>query len=86
MKGTRTCIACKKKGPKEEFIRIVADKNGDNIIDYDQKINARGVYICNKHECFERILKMKDISKILKIKTTKEKFINVICELGENIH
>lgn len=86
MKCTRTCIACKKKGQKEEFIRIVADENGDNIIDYDQKINARGVYICNKRECFERILKMKDISKILKIKTTKDKFINVICELGENIH
>lgn len=86
MKCTRTCIACKKKGPKEEFIRIVADKNGDSVIDYDQKINARGVYICNDSKCFERILKMKDISKILKIKTTKEKFINIICELGENIH
>ncbi len=86
MKCTRTCIACRKKRPKEEFIRIVADKDENNIIDYDQKINARGVYICNKHECIERILKMKDITKILKIKTTKEKFLNVICELGENIH
>lgn len=86
MKCTRTCIACRKKGPKEEFIRIVADETGACMVDSTQKQNARGVYICNKHECIERILKMKDISKILKIKTTKDEFINVICELGENIH
>ncbi len=86
MKCTRTCIACKTKGPKESFIRIVVDNDGNNIIDKEQKINSRGVYICNKKECFERILKMKDVTKILKIKTTKEKFLKVICELGENIH
>ena len=86
MKSTRTCIACKTKGPKENFVRIVVDDNGNNIIDIEQKLNSRGVYICNKKECIERILKMKVVSKILKINTTKEKFLKVICELGENIH
>lgn len=86
MKCIRTCIACKTKGQKEDFIRIVESSNGDCIVDTEHKANSRGEYICNKKECFERILKMKDVSKLLKLKTTKEKFLKVICELGENIH
>ena len=42
----RKCISCNKIGPKEEFIRIVKNKNGLINIDLSKKAEGRGAYIC----------------------------------------
>ena len=46
----RTCMACKTKGTKDNFIKIVKNKNGTFQIEREQKLEGRGCYICNKKE------------------------------------
>lgn len=82
---TRMCISCRKRFQKGSLNRIVVDKMGNAIIDVTHKYNARGVYICKSKDCIDRLQKMKDVSKVLKIKVTKEEFLKVLGELGENI-
>lgn len=83
MKEQRTCIACRNKNNKANLLRIVSVEN-EPILDTTHKINSRGVYICNNIECIQKILKMKNPSKILKIDVDKDKFIKLIENLGEN--
>ena len=67
MKCIRTCIACRKKDDKSNLIRIVAClETGEAKIDASQKQNARGIYICNNPECINKLLKMKNINKVVK--------------------
>lgn len=65
MKCIRTCIACRKKDNKYNLVRIVSE-NGNAKIDKDGKENARGIYICQDKECIKRLLKMKNINKVIK--------------------
>ncbi len=65
MKCIRTCIACRKKANKYDLIRITSD-NGEAKFDVSKKENARGLYICNNKECIKKLLKMKNINKVIK--------------------
>lgn len=78
----RTCIACRAKKSKNELIRIVASE-GIARIDESQKENARGIYICNDENCINRLLKAKDLSKCIKIKTNTENLKELLKNLGE---
>ena len=55
MKPIRCCIACKSRKNKEEFFRIVADNNKNAIIDENQNINSRGIYLCKYKKCINNI-------------------------------
>ncbi len=79
---TRTCIACRKKGNKEEYIRIVS-ASGEPVIDENGKINSRGIYICNNKECISKLLKSKNLSKIIKIDLTENKLKEALAKMGE---
>lgn len=48
MKEIRSCIICRKKRNKHEFIRIVSDTTGTLIVDEKFNMSARGIYICNE--------------------------------------
>ena len=65
MNSIRTCIACRKKGNKQDFLRIVA-RDGIAAMDENKKENTRGVYICNCKECITRLLKAKVSGESLK--------------------
>lgn len=79
---TRTCIACRKKANKYEHIRIVSiDK--EPVIDETGKINSRGIYVCRNKECVAKLLKSKNMSKILKIDTTETKLKEALAKMGE---
>ena len=62
----RTCMACRKKGSKENFIKIVKNKNGTFAIDKDKVLEGRGCYICNSQECFDKCLKTKALNRAFK--------------------
>ena len=80
---TRTCIACRKKANKYEHIRIVSiDK--EPVIDIAGKINSRAIYICNNKECIAKLLKAKNMSKILKIDVSEVKLKEALAKMGEN--
>lgn len=68
----RTCMACRKKGTKDNFIKIVKNKNGTFAIERDQKLDGRGCYICNSQECFDKCLKNKSLNRAFKTSVPME--------------
>ena len=79
----RTCIACRTKNAKYNLLRIVADENGNAVLDEMQKMNTRGIYICNNKDCINKLLKVKDITKCVKIKVKTESIQELLRNLGE---
>ena len=62
----RTCMACRTKGSKDKFIKIVKNKDGTFAIDWNKNLEGRGCYICNNKECFEKCLKTKALNRAFK--------------------
>ena len=60
-KETRMCMGCRKRDDKHNLIRLVVSNNNEVIIDVEQKIQARGAYICKNEECLNRVLKNKSL-------------------------
>ena len=60
----RTCMGCNVKKDKNEFIRIVKNKNGEINIDKTGKMPGRGAYLCDNIECLEKAIKTKRIDKV----------------------
>ena len=65
-KPERTCIACRTKGTKENFLKIVKNKNGDFAIERDVRLDGRGAYICKNIECIEKCRKTKALNRAFK--------------------
>ena len=82
MKCIRTCIACRKKDDKKNLIRIISE-NGEAVIDKIQKANTRGIYICNNKECIEKLLKVKNINKIIKINVSEDDLKKLLVEMED---
>lgn len=70
---TRMCIACRSKGVKENFIRIVR-KNNEFYIANDAKIEGRSYYICKNIKCVDIAIKKKILNRVCK------------CDCGEGIY
>lgn len=86
MKPIRCCVACKSRKNKEEFFRIVADKEKNAIIDRKQNTNSRGIYICKDKKCISNLQKALIKNRVnLKINVEVESIIEVLKELGEEI-
>lgn len=81
-KCIRTCIACRKKANKSELIRIVA-KDNSAVIDKSQKENSRGIYICGSKECIKKLLKMKNMSKVIKNNVQAESLRKLLIEMED---
>lgn len=65
-KPERTCIACRTKGPKENFFKIVKNRNGAFMIERDVRLDGRGAYICKNDECIEKCKKTKALNRAFK--------------------
>jgi len=68
----RTCISCRKKGEKKDFLRI-SEENGKYVFDKEMKVQSRGFYVCKDPACIERLsknrkynLEMQELLKLLK--------------------
>lgn len=62
----RTCVACRLKSDKINFIKIVKNKNNEVFIEKDKKLDGRGAYLCKKQECIQRAIKNKLFNKVFK--------------------
>ena len=86
MNPIRCCIACKSRKNKSELTRIVINEDGKPIIDREQKINSRGIYICIDKKCIENIKKAIKKKKLkLKINIDEDSLLKLLEELGEEI-
>jgi len=62
----RSCIACRRKAPKRDLIRVVRAPEGTLEIDPRGKRQGRGAYLCRKWECCETALQPGRLSQALK--------------------
>lgn len=80
----RTCIACRKKGEKKEFLRIVRSKE-QLLLDKEQNISGRGAYLCKTQKCYDKAFKNKKKSALafhLKCKESPEFLEDILKELS----
>ena len=82
MKCVRTCVSCRKKDNKENLLRIISSQ-GVAKIDTTQKENTRGIYICNNKECIKKLLKMKNINKVVKNGVEAESLKRLLVEMED---
>lgn len=77
----RRCVGCMESKPKMSMLRIVADANGDVIIDKSGKANGRGIYLCPDVDCYAIARKKKAIGRNLDINLSEEQQEKLFLEL-----
>lgn len=68
----RTCVVCRKKAEKSNFIRLVLQKSGEILIEKDKPLEGRGAYICKNQECIKKCRKCKALSRVFKKNVSDE--------------
>jgi len=68
----RTCMSCTQKKDKKELLRIVRTTDGSIEVDLTGKKNGRGAYICKSEECLNKVIKTKQLERILEKQITNE--------------
>ena len=63
----RKCVGCGKLKDRKDLIKITRENaHGNVIVNSDNKIFGRSVYLCYNNSCVENAFKKNKISKILK--------------------
>ena len=63
----RKCVGCGKLKDRKDIIKITRENaHGNVIVNPDNKIFGRSVYLCYNNSCVENAFKKNKISKILK--------------------
>lgn len=77
----RSCVGCKKKGEKAEFIRIYM--NGNKLtIDENGNADGRGAYLCNDMKCMEKAIEKRAIQRTLRSKISPSDLKEIKSYLG----
>lgn len=63
----RTCIGCRKKGQKQDFIRVIKNEDKEVDIDVSGKAQTRGAYVCRDVKCVEKLRKSHRLRKLFEI-------------------
>lgn len=63
----RSCVACAKKVPKQELVRVVRTPQGIVTVDSTGKAVGRGAYLCGSPDCWNRALDKGGLSRSLGI-------------------
>ena len=64
--GTRMCVACRERLPRNDLIRLVVDSEGQVFYDRYLKAPGRGVHVCYSFACIQQAIKTRAISRALK--------------------
>lgn len=64
----RRCLGCMQMKPKSTLIRMVKSKDGEVIIDKNQKADGRGAYICKDISCLKTCQKKSRLNMAFKTK------------------
>nr|WP_255492164.1 DUF448 domain-containing protein [Cetobacterium sp. 2A] len=90
----RTCVVCREKKDKSELFRIAQVSENKYVFDKEQKMQARGLYVCKTHECIQRIsknrkynLSMDDLMAMLSLLKKKSKdYLNILRAMKNSEH
>lgn len=66
----RTCVVCREKAGKREFVRVVRTEQGVQV-DPTGKMNGRGAYLCERESCWEAAVKTDILAKALRTSLTE---------------
>ena len=80
-KPERMCIACRKTSGKDNFIKIVKNKNGQ--IKINEICDGRGAYICKDNRCIEKVIKNKLLNRNYKCNISEEVYENLKCVINK---
>lgn len=61
----RTCIVCRDSDAKRELTRIVRAPGGDVLVDPSGRMNGRGAYVCDKAQCWDRVVSTAVLARAL---------------------
>lgn len=82
----RSCIVCRRKAPKSEFIRIVRKSDGTIVLDEKGTEAGRGAYVCKSAKCIADVAKKRALDRTFKEKISAEAYDAVIGSFGELPH
>lgn len=68
----RTCVSCREKDAKREYVRIVRQPDGAVIVDPTGKQNGRGAYLCKRRSCWEKAASGTALDRALKSELDQE--------------
>lgn len=74
----RTCIVCRTKADKTNFIRIVKTPDEQFKLDKTGKLNGRGAYICNSAECINKCAKSKALNRAFKTNVSEQTYLDIL--------
>lgn len=63
----RTCLACGRKLPQRELVRVVGTNDRTVEIDFRGRMAGRGAYLCIDEQCWEAVLKKDDLDRALSV-------------------
>jgi uncharacterized protein len=55
----RMCIVCREMFSKSKLLRLTSSGEGKIVLDENQAMAGKGIYICPKNACLETFLKKK---------------------------
>jgi uncharacterized protein len=68
----RTCVACRDKEAKRQFVRIVRTPEHRVEIDPTGKKNGRGAYLCTRRSCWDKASTGNVLEQALKVTLDQE--------------
>ncbi len=72
----RTCVACRKKSNKQDFLKVV--KNGEEVqIDETGKLDGRGAYVCKNEICIRKAIKTRAFNRSFKCNINEDFYKNL---------
>lgn len=79
-KPERTCIVCRQKNTKDEFIKVVKNKLGEYKIQKENYLDGRGAYVCKNKQCIEKCIKTRALNRVFKTNVPNEIYEELIDE------
>ena len=64
----RMFVACRARSKKNTMTRVVKTESGVVVLDYDQKTDGRGAYVCRNEACVKKVIKTKMLDRALSTK------------------
>ncbi len=68
----RTCVGCRTKSAKREFVRVVRTEEGSVEPDLTARRNGRGAYLCANADCWQEALTRDRLARALRMNISPE--------------
>ncbi len=78
MTQERTCIVCRAKKNKSEFVRIVFNKSGQIILEENKKLDGRGASVCKNTDCADKLFKTHALNRTFKHNFSEQEYKTLI--------